>query len=148
MGLFEQINNDTIVAMKSGDKAVLGVLRMLKSDLKYKQIELKHKLTEDECIAVLSSSAKKCRDALGEYEKASRDDLVIKEKAELEIIKKYLPEQIPDEEIERIIKEAIAETNASTPAEIGLVMKKVMPMVKGKADGRRVNELVLNILRG
>jgi len=148
MGLFEQINNDTIAAMKNGDKAVLGVLRMLKSDLKYKQIELKHKLTEDECIAVLSSSAKKCRDALGEYEKASRDDLVIKEKAELEIIKKYLPEQIPDEEIERIIKEAIAETNASTPAEIGLVMKKVMPMVKGKADGRRVNELVLNILRG
>ena len=148
MGLFEQINNDTIAAMKNGDKAVLGVLRMLKSDLKYKQIELKHKLTEDECIAVLSSSAKKCRDAIGEYEKASRDDLVIKEKAELEIIKKYLPEQIPDEEIERIIKEAIAETNASTPAEIGLVMKKVMPMVKGKADGRRVNELVLNILRG
>jgi len=148
MGLFEQINNDTIAAMKNGDKAVLGVLRMLKSDLKYKQIELKHKLTEDECIAVLSSSAKKCRDALGEYEKASRDDLVIKEKAELEIIKKYLPEQIPDEEIERIIKEAIAETNASTTAEIGLVMKKVMPMVKGKADGRRVNELVLNILRG
>jgi len=148
MGLIEQINSDTIAVMKSGDKVALSVLRMLKSDLKYKQIELKQKLTDEDCLDVLSSAAKKCRDAIREYGKAGRDDLAAKEKAELEIIKKYLPEQISDEEIERLIKEAIAETNASTPAEIGLVMKEIMPKVKGKADGRRVNELVLNILRG
>lgn len=148
MGLIEQINSDTIAVMKSGDKVALSVLRMLKSDLKYKQIELKQKLTDEDCLDVLSSAAKKRRDAIREYGKAGRDDLAAKEKAELEIIKKYLPEQISDEEIERLIKEAIAETKASTPAEIGLVMKEIMPKVKGKADGRRVNELVLNILRG
>jgi len=147
MGLIEQINSNTIAVMKSGDKVALSVLRMLKSDLKYKQIELNQKLTDEDCLDVLSHAAKKCRDAIREYGKAGRDDLAAKEKAELEIIKKYLPEQISDEEIERLIKEAIAETNASTPAEIGLVMKEIMPKVKGKADGRRVNELVLNILK-
>ena len=87
MGLIEQINSDTIAVMKSGDKVALSVLRMLKSDLKYKQIELNQKLTDEDCLDVLSSAAKKCRDAIREYGKAGRDDLAAKEKAELEIIK-------------------------------------------------------------
>ena len=148
MGLTEQINKDIIVAMKSGDKARLSVLRMLKSDLKYKQIELKVGLTDEDCIAVMTSAAKKGRDAIEEYKKADRDDLMAKEIAELEIIKKYLPQQISEEELKNLIKEVINETNASTPADIGMVMKGIMPKVKGRADGRKINRFVSEILRG
>ena len=148
MGLTEQINKDIIVAMKSGDKAGLSVLRMLKSDLKYKQIELKVELTNEDCIAVMTSAAKKRRDAIEEYKKADRDDLMAKEIAELEIIKKYLPQQISEEELKSLIKEVINETNASTSADIGMVMKGIMPKVKGRADGRKINQFVSEILRG
>ena len=148
MGLTEQINKDIIVAMKSGDKARLSVLRMLKSDLKYKQIELKVELTDEDCIAVMTSAAKKSRDAIEEYKKADRDDLMAKEIAELEIIKKYLPQQISEDELKSLIKEVINQTNASTPADIGMVMKGIMPKVKGRADGRKINQFVSEILRG
>jgi len=148
MELSKQIAKDMVAVMKSGDKLALSVLRMLKSDFKYKEIELKRELTDDDCLAVVTAAAKKRRDAIEGFEKGGRGDLVAKEKAELEIISKYLPAQIADEELTRIITEAIAETEATTPADIGLVMKSVMPRVKGRADGRKVNELVLKILQG
>ena len=148
MELFEQIAKDMVAVMKNGDKIGLSVLRMLKSDMKYKEIELKRELAPGDCLAVVVSAAKKRRDAIVEYEKGGRSDLVAKEKAELEIINRYLPKQIADDELRQIIEEVIAEANASTPADIGLVMKGVMPRVKGRADGRKVNELVLKILQG
>lgn len=147
MGLAEKINKDMIAAMKSGDKIGLGVLRMLKSDLKYKQIELKDDLTDDDCLDVIASASKMRKDAIDGFQKGGRDDLVAKEKAELEIVKKYLPQQISEEELERLVEEVILETKASTPADIGLVMKNIMPRVKGRVDGRKVNELVSNKLR-
>jgi uncharacterized protein YqeY len=148
MGSAEKIIDDIKTAMKSGDKITLGVLRMLKSDLKYKQIELGRELTEDDFKAVLSSAAKKRRDSIEGFEKGARADLVAKEKAELEVIHKYLPQQLSDTDLERIIADVIAETNASTPNDIGLVMKSLMPKVKGRADGRKVNELVSQKLNG
>jgi uncharacterized protein YqeY len=148
MGSAEKISDDIKTAMKSGDKITLGVLRMLKSDLKYKQIELGRELTEDDFKAVLSSAAKKRRDSIEGFEKGARADLVAKEKAELEVIHKYLPQQLSDTDLERIIADVIAETNASTPNDIGLVMKSLMPKVKGRADGRKVNELVSQKLNG
>ncbi len=142
MGLAETITNDIKTAMKSGDKVTLNVLRMLKSDFKYKEIELGREMTEDDFMAVVNSSAKKRRDAMVEYERGGRADLVAKEKAELDVLVKYLPQQLSEKELEQIIEEAIAECGASTPAEIGKVMKTVMPRVKGRADGRVINELV------
>ena len=148
MGLSEQIVKDLTQAMKSGDKVAVDVLRMLKSDLKYRQIEYGHELTDDDCLAVLSTSAKKRQDSIDSFARGARDDLVDKEKAELEVLKKYLPQQLSTGELEKIIAEVIAETKASTPADLGLVMKNLMPKVKGKADGRQVNEIVRKLLGG
>jgi len=148
MGSAERISDEMKAAMKSGDKLSLSVLRMLKSDSKYKQIELGRELTEDDYKAVFSSAAKKRRDAIDGFEKGGRADLVAKEKAELEIINRYLPKQLSESELEKIIADAVAETKASTPNDIGLVMKNLMPKVKGLADGRKVNELVLKKLNG
>jgi len=142
MTISDKINEDLKSAMKSGDKTALSVLRMLKSDFKYKQIELGRDLTEDDLLAVLASSAKKRRDAIEGFEKGGRSDLVAKEKAELEVLSGYLPQQMSIEELEKIVAEVVAETGASTPKDIGLVMKQLMPRVKGKIDGRKVNEAV------
>lgn len=148
MGLFELISQDLAQAMKSGDKLALGVLRMIKSDLKYKQIEIGRELTDEDCIAVFSSAAKKRQDSIDSFIKAGRNDLADNEAAELEIIKKYLPQQLSESELEQVIGETIAELGASTPNDLGAVMKALMPKVKGKADGRRINEIVRRKLGG
>lgn len=142
MGIAEKINEDMKTAMKSGNKIALSVLRMLKSDFKYKQIELGRDLNEDDVLAVLASAAKKRRDAIEGFDKGGRGDLVAKETAELEIINGYLPRQMSIAELEQVVAEVIAETGASTPKDIGLVMKHLMPKVKGRSDGRKVSELV------
>jgi hypothetical protein len=142
VGLSETIAQNLAQAMKSGDKVALSVLRMLKSDLEYKQIELGRDLTDDDCLGVLANAAKKRQDSIEGFAKGGRDDLVANEKAELEIIKKYLPQQLSESELEEVINGVIAETGALTPADFGAVMKSLMPRVKGKADGRMVNEIV------
>jgi uncharacterized protein len=148
VGLFEQISQDLTQAMKSGDKVALSVLRMMKSDLKYKQIELGRELTDEDCLAVFASSAKKRQDSIESFTRAGRDDLASTEKAEFEVIKKYLPQQLSESELEKVIDEVIAEIGASTPNDLGAVMKGLMPKVKGKADGRKINELVRKKLGG
>jgi uncharacterized protein YqeY len=142
MGFADTIGNDLKTAMKAGDKIALEVLRMLKSELKYKEIELGRDLNDEDYLSVLSSAAKRRREAITEFKKGGRDDLANKESAELDIINKYLPQQLSDTEIEKIVDEVIAEVQATTPADIGKVMKAVMPRVKGRADGRKINEIV------
>jgi uncharacterized protein len=148
VGLFEVISQDLTQAMKSGDKLALSVLRMIKSDLKYKQIEIGRELTDEDCNAVFLSAAKKRQDSIDSYAKGGREDLVANETAELEIIKKYLPQQLSESELEKVIGEIIAEIGASTPNDLGAVMKALMPKVKGKADGRKINEIVRKKLGG
>jgi uncharacterized protein len=142
VGLSETIVKDLAQAMKSGDKVALSVLRMLKSDLKYKQIELGRDLTDEDCLGVLTTTAKKRQDSIDSFTKGGRDDLVAGEKAELEVLKKYLPQQLSESELEKVIDEVIASSGASTPADFGAVMKNLMPKVKGRSDGRMVNEIV------
>jgi uncharacterized protein YqeY len=148
MTISERLNNDMKNAMKAKDEIRLGVLRMLKSDLKYKQIEFGHELTEEEVIAVLSTAAKTRRDAIEEYERGGRNDLRDQEKAELEIVIQYLPEQLSAEELGRLVDEAIAEAKAVAPKDIGAVMKVLMPKVRGRADGKAVNVAVRARLEG
>jgi uncharacterized protein len=148
MTISERLNQDIKDAMKAKDEIRLGVLRMLKSDLKYKQIELGHELTEEEVIAVLSSAAKSRRDSMDEYERGGRADLHDEEKAELAIIIQYLPEQLSAEELGRLVDEAIAEAKATAPKDMGAVMKVLMPKVRGRADGKAVNGAVRARLEG
>lgn len=148
MGPADQINKDLAAAMKARDKVKTGVLRMLKSEIHYKKIELARELADSDVVDVIAASAKRHRDSIAEFDKGGRGDLVAKEKSELEIVNSYLPRQLSEEELEELVKQVIAETNATTPSDIGTVMKSIMPKVKGRVDGRLVNELVSKKLRG
>lgn len=146
MSLVKKIDQDIISALKNKDQFTVTVLRGLKSDLKYKQIEKGDDLNDEDAIAVLSSAAKKRNESIEQFRKGGRDDLVDKESRELEIIKKYLPEQLSETKIRELVAVSIQETGADSPAKIGLVMKDLMPKVKGKADGKMVNRIVNEML--
>lgn len=148
MSLLKRIEEEMIKALKSGDSVALNTLRGLKSDIRYSQIEQKSReSTDEQIIAVISSAAKKRRDSIEQFKAGGRQDLVDKETKELEIILRYLPQQMSSAEIETIVKEVIAEVGAG-PADLGKVMKALMPKVKGKADGRLVSETVNRLLAG
>lgn len=146
MSLLDNIDKHLAEALKSGDKLKATVLRGLKSDLKYRRIDKGQELTDSDITEVLASAAKKRRESIEAYEKGGREDLVRKERQELEIIQAYLPQQLSEEELRSIISEAISEAGAESPADIGKVMKAVMPRVKGKADGKQVNRLAAELL--
>lgn len=148
MTLVEKINSDMISAMKSKDEIRLKVLRMLKSELKYKAIDTGKELSDDDAIAVLSSAAKKRNEAVTEYRRGGREDLAEQEIAESEIIKEYLPEQLSEDELKKLVEKAVAETGAESMKDLGAVMKALMPQVRGRADGKSVNIVVRNILQG
>jgi len=148
MSLLNRIDEDIIKALKGGDRLKATVLRGLKSDFKYKQIDKRADLSEDDLIVVLSSAAKKHRDSIEQFAAGNRADLVEKETAELAIITGYLPDQLPEEQLRELIVAAIKETGADSPAKAGLVMKALMPKLKGKADGKLVSKLVSEFLSG
>ncbi len=142
MSLLDTLNDDLKTAMRAGDKARLEVVRGLKSDIKYKEIDLKHPLTEEDVVAVLSSAAKKRRDSIEQFRAGGREDLASKEAAELEIISHYLPKQLSDDELTALVVAAIQSSGAAAPGDLGKVMKEIMPKVKGRADGNKLREII------
>ena len=146
MSLIEKIDIELIKALKSGEKEKVVVLRGLKSDIKYKKIDKGENLTNEEVIDVLSVNTKKIRDSIEQFNKGGREDLVTKEKAALKIISEYLPEQLGEEELRGIVKQAVEESGAESPQQMGLVMKIVMPKIKGRADGKLVSKLAIEFL--
>ncbi|MCM2988928.1 GatB/YqeY domain-containing protein [Bacillus safensis] len=143
MSLLEQLNSDMKLMMKNREKDKLVVIRMVKASLQNEAIKLKKdSLTGDEELTVLSREIKQRKDSLHEFSKANRLDLVDKVQKEIDILDVYLPEQLSDEELQTIVKETIAETGASSKADMGKVMSAIMPKVKGKADGAVINRLV------
>jgi len=148
MTICERIELDIVAAMKARDKDKLTYLRNFKSALKYKEIAKKEKLTEAEEIAILTSAVKQLRDSLEQAEKAGRDEMVTAAQAEIDLAMTYLPEQMGEDEIEKMVREVIEETEAEGPSAMGLVMKGLMPKVKGKADGKLVKDIVQRLLKG
>ncbi len=147
MSLLKQIDQDLVKALKSGDRLAADTLRGLKSDIKYFQLEKRvDELTDEDIIGVISSSAKRRRDSIEQFKAGGRQDLVDKESHELEIVQKYLPQQLSEDDIEKIVKEAIEETGAQSPSDMGKVMKVVMPKVKGRADGKIIQKIVTRSL--
>jgi hypothetical protein len=146
MTIFELVDKDMIGALKSGEKARLVVLRGLKSDLKYKQLEVKGPLTDEQAIEVLSSAAKKRRDSIEQFRKGGREDLAQQEEFELSMIQAYLPKQLTEDELRQMVGEAIAESGAASPKEMGKVMKVLMPRLKGRADGKLVSKMIADLL--
>jgi len=146
MSLLEDIDRQLTEALKGGDKLRVMVLRGLKSDLKYRRIDKGDDLTAEDILAVLSTAAKRRRESIEQFAAGNGQDLVDKERAELEIITKYLPEQMPEDELRGLIAQAISEAGATSPTQLGLVMKVLMPKIKGKADGKLVNKLAAEML--
>lgn len=146
MSLLEKIEEDFRSSLKTGDKMKISVLRLLKSALKNKEIELRRALSEDDCLSVISAQIKQRRDSIEQYEKAGRSDLAEAERKEMEILLSYMPRQLSEEEIEGLIRETIKETGAKGLQDVGRVMKALMPKIKGMADGRIVNQKVREIL--
>ena len=149
MGLKEKLQSDLTDAIRSQDAVKSGTVRMLLAAITNEEVAGKAAkvLTDAEIITVLSREAKKRREAVDAYAQAKRDDLANKEKAEGVIIALYLPEQLSETEIKKMIAEAISETNASGPAGMGLVMKVLQPKIAGKADSGLVSGLVKALLK-
>ncbi|WP_405115990.1 GatB/YqeY domain-containing protein [Paenibacillus sp. FSL K6-1217] len=147
MNLSERLNEDMKQAMKSKDKFTLSTIRMVRSTIKYLEIDLKRTLDDNEVLDILSREIKQRKDALQEFESAGRDELAASTKAEIEIIIKYLPQQLTEEEIKVIVQQTIQETGASSKSEMGKVMSALMPKVKGRADGKLVNQAVQQFLQ-
>ncbi len=146
MSILEQIDKDAIKALKGGDKERLTVLRGLKSDLKYKQIDGGEKLTDERSLEVLATAAKRRRDSIEQFRQGGRDDLARQEEFELGIISAYLPKQLSEDELRPLAEAAIAEVGADSPKQMGLVMKAIMPKVKGKADGKMLSKMISDLL--
>lgn len=142
MTIVERLLEDMKVAMKRGDKARVNTIRQLRAQLKDAQIELGRELTDEDAIKVLTNAAKKRREAIELYRQGGRDDLVAKEEAELAVIQEYLPEQISQDELIAIIEKVIQEEQATSMKDMGRVMGKVMAQVRGRADGKEVQQLV------
>ena len=144
MGLKEKLQSDLTDAIRSQDAVKSGTIRMLLAAITNEEVAGKSAkvLSDAEVITVLSREAKKRREAVEAYTNAKRDDLANKEKEEAAVIALYLPEQLSEADIKRLIAEAIAETSAAGPAGMGLVMKVLQPKIAGKADGGVVSSLV------
>lgn len=147
MSLKQKISEDLKTAMKSGNEFEVGVLRMVIASIHNKEIEKRGKggeavLTEDEVADVVVKEAKKRKESIDIYKSGNREDLAKKESEELEIIKKYLPEQLSETEIENIVEKAIKETNATTVKDLGKVMGIVSKETKGRADSKAISEII------
>lgn len=145
MLLHQKINQDFKDALKSGDQLRRSVLAMLKTTLLNKAIEKKSKdepLDDGTVESIISSEVKKRRDAAAQYAKGGRSDLAVKEEQEAAILLSYLPQQLTEEEIEKLVGAAIAQVGAASEKDFGKVMSVLAPQVKGKADGTMVARIV------
>ena len=146
MSLKERLKEDMKAALKAKDKEKLSVIRMLQALIKNAEIDKRGELTDEEIVSLLMKYAKQRRESIELYEKGGRQDLVEKEKRELQIVESYLPKQMSEEEIREVVTEVIKEVGASSPKDLGKVMQAVMPKVKGRADGSLVNRVVREFL--
>lgn len=151
MDILQKINENLIATMKgkaAGSELRISTLRMIKAAIKNAEIAKRGKgeLTEEDIISVLSTMVKQRKESVEQYLKANRNDLAEKENREIDIIQEYLPKQLTPDELDEIIKSTIQETQVVGIKEIGTLMKELMPKVKGKADGRLVNQRAKEIL--
>lgn len=142
MSLRNQIPEDLKNALREKKTLELSVLRMLQAAIRNREIDNREELSDQQVIQVVSSEVKKRRDAAEEFSKVNREDAAEREKREIDVLMKYLPEQLSEDEITEKVKSAILQSNASSIKDLGAVMKIVMPELKGKADGKIINKIV------
>ena len=137
-----QLQADMKSSMKSGDKARLGVIRLMLSAIKQIEVDERIELDDQRALAVLDKMAKQRRESIGHFEQAGRDDLVAKEQAELDIIQEFLPEALSEAEVTAIVEQSIASTGAASIKDMGKLMGVLKPQLQGRADMGKVSQLV------
>ncbi len=142
MNLLERLESDMIKAAKARDSERLGAIRFVRSQTKNRQIELRRELKDEDVVEVLSRIAKQHRESIEQFQEGGRDELVKHERRQLSVVEEYLPAQLGEQELLEILSGVIEETGAAGPRDIGMVMKTIMPRVKGRADGKIVKALV------
>lgn len=140
--LKERLTGDIKAAMKGGDKARLGTLRMMHAAIRQREIDEQTELGDDQVLEVLDRMAKRHRESIAQYSQAGRTDLVEQEESELTVIAEYLPEPLSDADLDRVIDEAVAETGAASIKDMGRVMAELKPRVQGRADMSTVSARV------
>ncbi|HZU11392.1 MAG TPA: GatB/YqeY domain-containing protein [Chloroflexota bacterium] len=147
MPLTEQIDDDLVQALKRQDKTTLAALRLLKAAVKNREIAKRDRLTDDEYLEAIRREIKMRRESSVEYERAGRDESVAEERAAIAILERYLPAQLDDQAIRTVLEEIIADTGASGPGDVGKVMSRAMPALRGRADGSQVNQIARDLLQ-
>jgi hypothetical protein len=146
MDINTKLNEDMVVAAKAKDKIRLSAIRMLKTALHNKEIDLMRPLNETETMQILSALVKQRKDSIEQFAKGGRMDLVEKEEAELKILQDFMPAQMSDEDVKALIQKAIDDVGAVSVKDMGKVMKVLMPQITGKADGKAAGEKVKALL--
>lgn len=148
MGLKERIQEDMKKAAKERNSLALSALRMALAAIKNKEIEAREEIGEDVVLKVLATMVKQRKESIDLYDKGGRTDLAEKEAAEIVVLEQYLPKALSDAEVETLVRETILSVGGKTSADMGRVMKELMPKVAGRADGKTVNEIVRRLLAG
>tara|TARA_B100000427_G_C15405761_1_gene549702 strand:- start:391 stop:834 length:444 start_codon:yes stop_codon:yes gene_type:complete len=147
MSIKETLGTQLKDAMRNKDASKRTVIRTLMSAIKNAEIDSQSELDDDGIVIVFTKQAQQRKDSIEAYQKAERQDLVDNEKAELDFISQFLPAQMSEEEIQKLVDKVINELNATNPSDMGKVMGKLMPQIKGKADGKLVNSIVSSKLK-
>lgn len=137
-----QILEDLKNAMKAQEKEKLAVIRMVKGAIQMDELNKKHELSDEEVVAIISKQIKSRKEAIVEFEKANRTDLIEQNKREIEILNAYMPEQMSEEEVMKVIDEAFNKLNPTSPADMGKVIGSVSPLLKGKTDMGNVSKII------
>lgn len=149
MGIKEKVSKDITDAMKAGEKERLSALRMLLSALKNKEIELRpNPMTDEDSVQVVQTLIRQRNESVTQFKAGGRLDLAKKEEDEIKVLRSYLPEQLTADDLLAIVKAIAGEINASGMKDMGRLMKEVMPKVKGRAEGKLVNDTVKKVLGG
>lgn len=142
MTLKERLTEDLKLSMKNKEQVKKSVVTLIRAAIKQKEVDEKVELDDTGVIDIISKQLKQRNDALEDFKKASREDLISQTEEEIQVLLSYLPKQLSDEELRVLIKDAVEKTGATSPKDMGKVMGILMPQVKGKADGKRINNLV------
>lgn len=146
MSLLNRLTEELKEALRAGNHTKLSVIRLLKSSIKNREIEKMAPLTDEEVIDIIMTALKQRRESIEQFQKGGREDLVQKEKSELEVLQTFLPQQLSEEELVGEIQAVIREVGASSPKDMGKVMKILMIRLKGRAEGAKVSSLVKELM--
>lgn len=142
MSLKEKLQEDLKSSMKNKDAIKKSVVTLIRAAIKQHEVDNRVELADDAIIDIISKQLKQRKDSLAEFVKANRDDLVEETKSEIQVLEGYLPQQLSEEELEKIVIETIAEVGATSMKDMGKIMATIKPKTAGRADGRKINELV------